>query len=136
MINSRSLTDLTPDAVKWFERFRVKVEQELGMSYGFDWGVTSTYRDQEFQNNLYEQGRTKPGKVVTWTRHSRHTARRAWDIVVKDKDGNLVWDVKADTNADNIPDYKQLAGIGKSMGLHCGADYGDWCHFEAPEVVG
>lgn len=42
--------------------------------------ITETYRSQKRQNELYEQGRTKPGNVVTWTKNSRHTSRRAWDI--------------------------------------------------------
>ncbi len=33
-------------------------------------------------NYLYEQGRTRPGQVVTWIRNSNHTSRRAWDIAV------------------------------------------------------
>lgn len=42
--------------------------------------ITETYRSQERQNELYAQGRTKPGNKVTWTLNSRHTSRRAWDI--------------------------------------------------------
>lgn len=42
--------------------------------------ITETYRSQERQNELYAQGRSKPGNKVTWTLNSRHTSRRAWDI--------------------------------------------------------
>ena len=42
--------------------------------------ITETYRSQERQNELYAQGRTTPGQIVTWTKNSRHTSRRAWDI--------------------------------------------------------
>lgn len=42
--------------------------------------ITETYRSQKRQNELYAQGRTTPGHVVTWTKKSRHTSRRAWDI--------------------------------------------------------
>ncbi|MFM9535680.1 M15 family metallopeptidase [Lysinibacillus sp. IITD104] len=44
--------------------------------------ITETFRSQARQNYLYEQGRTRPGQVVTWTRNSNHTSRRAWDIAV------------------------------------------------------
>ena len=44
--------------------------------------LTETYRSQARQNYLYEQGRTRPGNKVTWTRNSRHTSRLAWDIAV------------------------------------------------------
>lgn len=30
--------------------------------------ITETYRSPEKQNDLYAQGRTKPGKIVTWAR--------------------------------------------------------------------
>lgn len=49
---------------------------------GIDIFVTETHRSQERQDYLYEQGRTRPGKVVTWTRSSNHTAGYAWDIAV------------------------------------------------------
>lgn len=42
--------------------------------------ITETYRSQARQNYLYEQGRTRSGNVVTWTKSSRHTSRLAWDI--------------------------------------------------------
>ncbi len=42
--------------------------------------ITETYRSQRRQNELYAQGRTSPGNIVTWTKNSRHTSRRAWDI--------------------------------------------------------
>lgn len=45
--------------------------------------ITETYRSQDRQNYLYALGRTEPGKIVTWTRNSRHTSRLAWDIACK-----------------------------------------------------
>lgn len=136
MLNSRSIDDLTPDARAWFYRFAAHA-QEAGLTYIYDWIVTSTYRDQEQQDALYAQGRTAPGPVVTWTRHSRHTGRRAWDVAIKTKDGKIDWNVaKADVDHDRIPDYQELAEVGRKMGLKVGADYGDYPHFETPEVVG
>lgn len=44
--------------------------------------VTETLREQERQNYLYAQGRTRPGNVVTWTLNSNHTPGLAWDIAV------------------------------------------------------
>lgn len=44
--------------------------------------ITETHRSQERQNYLYEQGRTRPGQIVTWTRSSNHTGGYAWDIAV------------------------------------------------------
>lgn len=45
--------------------------------------LTETFRSQERQDHLYEQGRTRPGKIVTWTHNSRHKSGLAWDIACK-----------------------------------------------------
>ncbi|MFN3522289.1 MAG: M15 family metallopeptidase [Phenylobacterium sp.] len=37
-----------------------------------DFTVIEGVRTRERQLELYAQGRTKPGKIVTWTRNSRH----------------------------------------------------------------
>lgn len=37
--------------------------------------ITETYRSQARQNYLYQQGRTRPGNIVTWTLNRRHTIR-------------------------------------------------------------
>lgn len=44
--------------------------------------ITETHRSQARQDYLYEQGRTRPGQIVTWTRSSNHTGGYAWDIAV------------------------------------------------------
>ncbi|CAM5718911.1 hypothetical protein LSPH24S_04197 [Lysinibacillus sphaericus] len=44
--------------------------------------ITETYRSQARQHYLYAQGRTRPGKIVTWTLKSNHKSRLAWDIAV------------------------------------------------------
>lgn len=49
---------------------------------GIDIFVTEYHRSQERQNYLYEQGRSRPGNIVTWTRSSNHTSGYAWDIAV------------------------------------------------------
>lgn len=132
MINSRSIEDLTPVAQRRYHQFEALCNER-----GIFWMVTSTYRDQEQQDELFEQGRMKPGKVVTWTKHSRHTQRRAWDIVII-KPGvqpQLLWNVKADVDQDGVPDYEEAAQVGRHLGLITGADFKnpDWPHFEVPE---
>ena len=44
--------------------------------------ITETHRSQARQDYLYEQGRTRPGQIVTWTKNSNHTSGYAWDIAV------------------------------------------------------
>lgn len=46
-----------------------------------DFSVIEGLRTQERQDELYAQGRTTPGKIVTHTRKSRHTTGEAVDIV-------------------------------------------------------
>lgn len=73
----RDLEELLPVAQTACRLFLEKCREA-----GLDVFVTETYRSQERQNELYEQGRTQPGQVVTWTKNSRHTSRLAWDIAV------------------------------------------------------
>lgn len=54
--------------------------QELYKAGVKDVFITETLRPQERQNWLYAQGRTRPGKEVTWTLNSNHTPGYAWDI--------------------------------------------------------
>jgi len=71
----RAISELTPLAQQACNLFMAKCK-----AAGLDIFITETYRSQERQNYLYEQGRTRPGRIVTWTKASRHTSRRAWDI--------------------------------------------------------
>ena len=71
----RDINELTPLAQRACRLF-----METCRAEGLDIFITETYRSQKRQNELWEQGRNKPGKIVTWTMHSRHTDRRAWDI--------------------------------------------------------
>ena len=67
--------------------------------------ITETYRSQERQDYLYEQGRTRSGKIVTWTHNSRHTSRRAWDIC-KNRDNTTCLDIDPDTLYE-LPNVKE-----------------------------
>jgi peptidoglycan L-alanyl-D-glutamate endopeptidase CwlK len=90
---------------------------------GIDYMITCTYRSQEEQDRLYAQGRTAPGVVVTWAKHSRHTDREAFDIAIL-KNGKISW---------RTEDYKRPAEIGEEVGLSAGGHWKtnrDWPHFE------
>ena len=78
----RDISELTKTAQKACNLFMQKCR-----SAGYDIFITETYRSQERQNYLYSIGRTRPGNKVTWTKNSRHTSRRAWDIATRG--GNL-----------------------------------------------
>lgn len=133
--------------------------------------LTCTSRDFMEQVALYAQGREslifvneKRRKVrlppisaaqnmycVTWTLDSKHIVghgrllSEAFDIaVIKNK--IVYWDIKADVDADGVPDYLEVARIGRELGLVCGADFTkiknnkrianpDYPHFEIPSTL-
>lgn len=88
--------------------------------------VTETYRSQARQDYLYAQGRTRAGNKVTWTRNSRHTSGRAWDICKN---------VKGQEYADN-KFFEKCGEIAKSLGIIWGGDWksADTPHFEISET--
>ena len=89
---------------------------------GIPFIFTCTYRSQEEQNELYAQGRTKPGSIVTWTLKSKHILREAFDIAVL-KNGKITWYAN---------DYKIPGEIGTKIGLNWGGNWKkkDYPHFE------
>ena len=60
---------------------------------GLDVLITCTYRSDEEQTRLYEQGRTAPGKIVTHAKagESMHNHRLAIDFVPM-VDGKICWE--------------------------------------------
>lgn len=126
-MSSRRIEDLMPEMQELYYAF------EKGMAdTDIPFIVTSTLRTQEEQDALYEQGRTKPGKIVTWTHRSKHIEGKAFDIAIL-KNEKPVWDLKVDVNDDEIPDYQEAAEIGRNIGLRAGADFKDYPHFELKE---
>lgn len=92
------------------------------------------------QNELYAQGRTKPGKVVTKARggQSYHNYGLAVDIVMLlDRDGNgtleeASWDEHLDFDKDGISDWQEVVAIFKRYGWEWGGDwkFNDTPHFQ------
>ena len=87
--------------------------------------VTETYRSQGRQNYLYEQGRSRAGNIVTWTKSSRHTSKLAWDIAASTLGGN--------TNIYNTTIIKKAGAIANKLGITWGGNWKnnlDYPHFE------
>lgn len=116
MIASRSLEDLLPVV-----RDRAYEFLHLCSAAGIDLLVTSTYRDYESQNELFAQGRTKPGSIVTNARggESFHNFRCALDVVP------LV-SGKPDWNGSH-PVWHTVGQLGKQAGLDWA---GEWVTFK------
>lgn len=118
MINSRDLKDLHPAVRKRAEAFLAKAKAE-----GIDLLVTSTYRDAESQQALYDQGRIKPGAKVTNAKpgQSWHNWKCALDIVPL-RNGKPVWG----TTGDDGKLWERVGQIGESCGLEWA---GRWTRF-------
>ena len=120
----RDINELKPVAQKACKLFLEECKKT-----GLDIFITETYRSQERQNYLYEQGRTrlydtKGNKVpiVTWTKSSNHTGRMAWDIAVNPP--KSLYDTAT---------LKKAGAIAKNLGITWGGDWAgtpDQPHFE------
>lgn len=75
------LNHLTKDTKELAIEFLMRCEEE-----GLDVKVVETYRTPERQELLFNQGRSDDGPVVTWTKESVHTKRRAFDICKRGED--------------------------------------------------
>jgi peptidoglycan L-alanyl-D-glutamate endopeptidase CwlK len=115
MINSRNLEDLHPKVASLCSTFIEACKQE-----GIDILITSTYRDEESQQVLYNQGRTTPGKKVTNAKpgQSFHNWKVAFDFVPLVA-GKAQW--------NDISLFKRCGEIAKSHGLEWA---GDWVSFK------
>lgn len=116
----RSLEELTENAQKACNLFLAECKAQ-----GLNVLITETYRSQERQDYLYAQGRTRAGKKVTWTKKSRHTSRRAWDICKN---------VKGQEYSDDSF-FKACGKIADKFGIDWGGKWSapDYPHFEIDE---
>lgn len=116
----RDINELTTRAQKACRMFLAECKAQ-----GLNVLITETYRSQERQNYLYEQGRTTKGNIVTWTKYSRHTSRRAWDICQNVKGQEY----------SNTTFFRRCGEIARSMGIIWGGDWStpDMPHFEVSE---
>lgn len=115
VINSRNIEDLQPLVADMCRSFISKCKDD-----GIDVIITSTYRDMESQEILYEQGRTKPGRIVTNAKagQSFHNYRCAFDFVPV-INGKAQW--------DDIDLISKCGEIGESIGLTWA---GRWKYFK------
>ena len=120
---SRDIEDLTEETQEAYWNFDAAMQEA-----GIDYIVTCTYRSQAEQDALYAQGRTKPGKKVTWTRNSKHKSRTAFDIAIL-VNGKILWNPDLDADGDGVAEYTEAGELGESVGLTWG---GRWDSPDAP----
>lgn len=127
---SRMINDLHPDLQPICRQFLQGCK-----AAGLDILITCTYRSAVEQDQLYAQGRSRPGPRVTYARggQSAHNfilhgkpAALAFDIVPLTK-GKAIWDA-------SHPAWQQAGEIGMALGLkwygHPRAAFREFPHFE------
>lgn len=103
---------------------------ELLQGAGLNAKVIETYRTPERQNYLYASGRSRKGKIVTKTKNSSHSQRKAFDIGIFGDNGEYLGDA---SSYMLIPDILSNAGIRNK--ITWGGDWNmrDYGHFETPQ---
>lgn len=93
-----------------------------------------TLRTFKEQQDLFEIGRSKPGKKVTNASAglSYHNYGLAIDIVLIIDGKNASWDIKSDFDGDKKADWMEIVTIFKQYGWTWGGDwkFTDYPHFE------
>lgn len=97
--------------------------------------VVQGLRTIEEQNDLYAQGRTKPGKIITKARGGKsfHNYGLAIDFaILYDKDNNgtfeeLSWDIQKDFDIDGKKDWDEVIAAFEAVGWQSG---GKWRTFK------
>lgn len=84
--------------------------------------ITSTFRSFHEQTLLFEQGRTKPGKIVTNARagSSFHNYGLAFDFCLLVNEKMVSWDQLADFNMDGMADWMQVVEAFEAKGYTWG----------------
>jgi peptidoglycan LD-endopeptidase CwlK len=120
-----NIQTLQPEAQRKARQFLSEVSSKLGVG-GLVFKIISGTRTYGEQNDLFAQGRTRPGPIVTNARggQSNHNFGVAWDIGIF-------------KNGQYIPEsqlYQSAGVIGKGQGLEWGGDWQtiqDQPHFQA-----
>lgn len=91
--------------------------------------ITEGFRTKEHQDELYAQGRTKPGKIVTNSKGSNYASQHMWGIA---------FDIAIKYKKDlyDPATIKKVAKIAKKIGLAWGGDWKsfvDTPHFYLPK---
>ncbi len=144
---SRALSDLHPTVSSMAQLALNECRRK-----GLEVLVTCTYRSNLEQDELYAQGRTKPGPIVTNARggQSAHNftmggrpAALGLDIVPL-RLGKPVWGLKgngmddnpADDSTDDLEYWQRVRACFEAAGLKSGSRWTirDWPHMEHPDT--
>lgn len=110
---NNDISSLDPQFRKKFDLWRKEVITKYPNAVVFE-----TKRSQLRQDWLYAQGRTRPWKIVTWTKNSNHKEWKAVDIVFRNN-----WKL------ERAWPYNDLIVMAKKYGIKNLAPK-ELCHFE------
>ena len=134
------LSDASIEKMKGVHPKLIELMKKAISNSPYDFKIIQGLRTAEYQNSLYQQGRTRPGKIVTkldgYNRKSNHQAKadgngHAVDIAVcgyYDGNGNYV---KSTTDAEMFDNKKlveisrHVKAVAKEMGMEI-VWGGDW----------
>ncbi|PLT34566.1 peptidase M15 [Bacillus sp. V5-8f] len=87
--------------------------------------ITAGFRSIDEQNELYNQGRTTLGNIVTNAKggESYHNFGLAIDFALLNKNGEAIWDMEYDGNGNGKKDWDEVVAFAKELGFESGADW-------------
>lgn len=116
------------DRTKLHPILQYKIDQlvKICEQNGLRIGIGECVRTVQEQDNLYAQGRTKPGTVVTNAKGSKYQSLHQWGVafdfyLLMDVDGD--GKIKDDTYNDSKGDFKKVGKYATMLGLEWG---GSW----------
>ena len=115
-----------------FVRAKAEALIEACSACGLPLLITDTLRTREEQDNLYAQGRTRPGGIVTNCRGSDYKSPHQWGVAF-----DFCKNIKGQEYNDRAF-FQQVGAVGKSLGLFWGGDFKsfvDMPHFEDTRFV-
>lgn len=134
------LSDASIEKMKGVHPKLIELMKKAISNSPYDFKVVQGLRTAEYQNSLYQQGRTKPGKIVTkldgYNKKSNHQAKadgygHAVDIAVcgqYDQNGNYVkytTDAEMFDNKKLVEISRHIKAVAKEMGMEI-VWGGDW----------
>lgn len=104
---------------------------EEGKKQGLIIGISECFRTVAEQNDLYAQGRTKPGSIITNTPGSSYSSHHQWGTAfdIYRNDGNGAYN-------DSDGWFTKVGRIGQKLGLEWGGSWTspvDKPHFQLPD---
>lgn len=101
---------------------------EQAADINIDVVITNETRSMDEQNELYAQGRSASGDIVTNARggESYHNYGLAIDYALRQENGEITWNTQYDGNNNGKSDWLEVADLAKDLGFQWG---GDWESF-------